>query len=352
MSKELGWAAMNLEMPPRVPRTEYSVTGHYALISRVTGIPVTFDSPANVREQAVRAFCRAWDFSFQWATPVSGSIFGDMRTSMGHAVYADGGTDWNDKISSPFKDPEEVLAFDPESALPKPDKAAIIDFLEKDYARRAAGDTDTVHMTGIYVTCVSAMIDLFGWDLLLMAAGLDPKGFGALIGRYAKWVQVYFDAMAASNVPVIMIHDDICWTSGAVFNPEFYRTFIFPHYKNYMRPLREAGKKIMYTSDGDYTMFLDDIAAAGAGGFVMEPMTDMAYFAKKYGKTHVFIGNADTRILLYGSRDDIEREVRRCMDIGKGCPGYFMAVGNHIPANTPIDACLWYNECYEKLAKR
>jgi len=29
-----------------------------------------------------------------------------------------------------------------------------------------------------------------------------------------------------------------------------------------------------------------------------------------------------------------------------------MAVGNHIPSNTPVDNALWYNECYEKLSKR
>ena len=62
----------------------------------------------------------------------------------------------------------------------------------------------------------------------------------------------------------------------------------------------------------------------------------MSYIAEKYGKTHSFVGNADTRILLNGTREDIEREVKRCMDIGKNCPGFIMAVGNHIPANTPV----------------
>ena len=33
-------------------------------------------------------------------------------------------------------------------------------------------------------------------------------------------------------------------------------------------------------------------------------------------------------------------------------PGFVMAVGNHIPANTPVDNALWYNECYEKLSRR
>ena len=69
-------------------------------------------------------------------------------------------------------------------------------------------------------------------------------------------------------------------------------------------------------------------------------------------KTHCFIGNADTNVLLRGSKDDIYNEVKRCMDIGKNCPGFFMAVGNHIPSNTPVENALWYNECYEKLSKR
>ena len=122
--------------------------------------------------------------------------------------------------------------------------------------------------------------------------------------------------------------------------------------KRYFAPLREAGKIIAFTSDGNYNQFIDDLVDAGVHGFVMEPTTDMAYIASKYGRTHFFIGNADTRILLSGRRPQIKAEVERCMAIGKSCPGFFLAVGNHIPANTPVDACLYYNECYEKLAKR
>ena len=36
MSFECGWSALNLEMPDRVPRTEYSLAEyHFPLISRV-----------------------------------------------------------------------------------------------------------------------------------------------------------------------------------------------------------------------------------------------------------------------------------------------------------------------------
>ncbi len=40
------------------------------------------------------------------------------------------------------------------------------------------------------------------------------------------------------------------------------------------------------------------------------------------------------------------------MAIGKDCPGFFMAVGNHIPANTPVGHALYYNEVYEDLSPR
>ena len=78
----------------------------------------------------------------------------------------------------------------------------------------------------------------------------------------------------------------------------------------------------------------------------------MAAFARDYGRTHGFVGNADTRVLLLGDRDDIRREVARCLDIGRRCPGFVMAVGNHIPPNTPVDNALWYDECYREQSWR
>ena len=45
MSYEDGWAAINLEMPARIPRTEYSADSHWDLIKAVTGIEVGIAQP-------------------------------------------------------------------------------------------------------------------------------------------------------------------------------------------------------------------------------------------------------------------------------------------------------------------
>jgi hypothetical protein len=352
MSYQDGWTAINLEMPKRVPHTEYSVASHWKVIKAVTGMDVSEDSPPELQEQASQALIKAWNFDFMWSTLISGDLFASYHTDMGHAEYAAGGVDRRDTIYCPFKTPEAVLSFDFLATYGSCDRAAWTRGFEQHYQANCAAYPDAVNMTGIYVTLISGFIDIFGWDMLLLAAGTDRVAFGELANRYADFILPYFEALAEADVPVVMVHDDIVWSSGPIISPKWYREYIFPNYERYFDPLLQAGKKIMYTSDGDFTTFVDDLAETGIHGFVMEPMTDMAYVAWKYGQTHSFIGNADTRILLSGSKAEIRAEVERCMAIGKDCPGFFMAVGNHIPANTPVDNVLYYMSVYEELSRR
>jgi hypothetical protein len=352
MSYADGWAAINLEMPPRVPRTEYSAWRHWDLIRAVTGLEVTPHSPAEAQQRASNAFMKAWNFDFRWATLIDRNELAACRTDMGHAEYDAGGVDRRDTVTCPFKAPEEVLAFDPWKVYEPRDQGMLTKRFEEHYQRQCAQTPDLVNMTGIYITLVSGLIEIFGWEMLLEGAGTDPAQFGQVTNRYATWIRQYFEALAAADVPVVMVHDDIAWSSGPFLSPNWYREFVFPNYRNLFAPLRDSGKKIIYTSDGNYTGFVDDVAACGVHGFVMEPSTDMAYVADKYGRSHVFIGNADTRILLSGAREEIRAEVERCMAIGKDCPGFFMAVGNHIPANTPVQNALYYNQVYEELSRR
>lgn len=352
MSFEDGWAAINLEMPPRIPHTEYSVHEHWDLINAITGIEVSFDSPPDVRTRASEAFIKAWNYDFFWSTLIGRDEFGETRTDMGHAEYAAGGVDRRDTIFSAFNSPEAVLDFDPWEALGQQDKGELTRRFEQHYRANCARFPDCVNMTGIYVSLISGFIDLFGWELLLLAAGIDQQRFGQLANRYASWIQQYFDALAEADVPVVMVHDDIVWSAGPFIHPNWYRQYVFPNYKKYLAPLRESGKRIMFTADGNYDLFVDDIAEAGVHGFVFEPLTSLDLIVEKYGQSHVIIGNADTRILLFGTKAQIRAEVERCMSKGRDCPGFFMAVGNHIPANTPVQSILYYHQVYQELSRR
>lgn len=352
MSYQNTMDAINLIMPSKVPRTEYSASEHWGLVKAVTGIDVNFESKEELKRKGGMAFEKAWDFGFSWSILTNSQIFGDCCTKMGHASFADGGTDFSAQTSTPFSDVSEVLSFDPFEAYGELDLKKLTAEYNEHYDRNLLDHPGQVNMTGIYVTMISGLLEIFGWNWLLEGMGEDADAFGAVANRYADWILGYFKALADCKSEVVMIHDDIVWTDGAFTHPNWYRKYVFPNYKRLFEPLHKAGKKILYTSDGTFTEFAPDIADCGINGFVMEPTTDMDYIAKNFGKTHAFVGNADCRILTFGSKQEIKREVERCFNIGREYPGFIMAVGNHIPSNVPVENALYYNECYEELACR
>ncbi len=347
-----GWAALNLEKPPRIPRTEFDAEYHWDLVNTVTGLNVDSNSEHAMQHQASQMFRRCWHYDLLFHCLQIDGDFGSWHTDMGHAAYIAGGGDYNDQVRCPFTTVEQVLQFDPERAWGTHDTCELVPRFEADYQDMKLHNPQLVNMTGIYFTCFTGLIYTFGWEMFLLAGGADPTALGAVAERYTRWIEPYYESMAQCSAPVLYCHDDIVWTHGAVFNPAWYRKFIFPNYRRLFKPLIEAGKKILYICDGNYSEFVDDIADCGVHGFFFEPCMSLEMMAERFGTTHVLIGNMDTRTLLHGTRADIRREVEQGLRIGSECPGYFMAVSNMIPANTPVDKALFYNECYETLSRR
>lgn len=189
MSFEHGWAAINLEMPPRVPRFEADAHVHWKLVNAVTGLDVAPESPEEERCAAVEAFVRAWNYDLMFGSLIHSPELAQCHTSMGHAVYAAGGVDFRNDLNCPFKEPEEVLAFDPWETYGARGKAEITRRFNEHYAMREQQFPTAVNTSGIYVTLSSGLIDIFGWEMLLLAGGVDPEGFGEVANRYASWMQ-------------------------------------------------------------------------------------------------------------------------------------------------------------------
>ena len=183
MSYADGWAAMNLEMPEKVPRTEYSAEFHWDLVREVTGIPVYSDSSREVQEKASGAFQRAWDYGFVWNILIHNQGLEKCRTKMGHAVYATDGTDYDPEIYCPFEEPEEALDFQPMEVYGKLDHRKLVEDFNQDYRKRCQLVPDAVNTTGVYITLVSGLLEIFGWDIFLLILGLEPEGFGETANR-------------------------------------------------------------------------------------------------------------------------------------------------------------------------
>jgi hypothetical protein len=272
-------------------------------------------------------------------------------TRLGHAEW---NTPWgfDGETGCPFATTDEVLAFDPVQEwgiAPKHDMTA--EFRRVLGAARSVAP-DVLVPGGRYDTLFSACIRAFGWEMFLASVPGHEREFDRVLEGFTEISIAESEAWADAGVGVFMTHDDIAWTSGAVFAPAWYRRFIIPRYTRIWKPLKERGIPVVYLSDGDYSAFVDDIAAAGADGFIFEPCVSLAMMAEKFGRTKALIGNADCRVLLSGTGADVEREVRRCVDLGRQCPGWFMLMSNHIPNNVPFDNVRRYFDAFERLRRR
>jgi hypothetical protein len=343
MSYERGRAAIGLEMPDTIPHTEY--ISHRQFTIKVTGY-----DPENPSEGGLAgpALAKALDFDFIWST--YGWDFKTPRAHMGRAKYYE--TEVPYEAYYPFHTVEEVLSYDPLERASIPSMEELTADVRRAWEGGQAAYPDAVFPGGFYNTVFTWPILTFGWELFMEAAMDEPDRFDQVMEGFFQLSMMIVEAHVRAEVPLFLCHDDIVWASGPVFSPAWMRKYVFPRHKRMWAPLREAGIKVLFCSDGNFDAFVDDLADAGAEGFIFEPLTDLRPIVEKYGKSHVIVGNVDSRILQFRGPEEIRREVRRCADLGRDCPGFFFAVGNHIPFTVPIPSVECYLEAIREYGRR
>lgn len=337
MSYQIGIDALNLRPTPRLAHTEYC--SNDALKRRVTGM----SEPSVERE---RAFMDAWEIDFIWSTNDGPEPWEERgrTTDMGHAEFLEHGVDRREAKPSPFKSVEEVLAFDAVAEYGYTDMDTLVRYYEDLYQKARTSFPEQVWTGGYYQTIVSGAIAAFGWDLLLEAAA-DQRRFAKVLDSFYRQAEHHYRAWAQTSIEVFMCHDDFVWTQGPFMRPAFYRAEILPRYKALWSVMKDAGKKVVFTSDGDYTVFVDDVVEAGADALCFEPMTDLDVVVQRYGQTHAILASkVDARTLTFGSAEQIRAEIDATIPLAMRCPGFMFAVGNHIPSNVPVENALLYME--------
>jgi hypothetical protein len=254
-------------------------------------------------------------------------------TDMGHAVYAADGSDLRQARPCPFRSEAEVWAFDAveEYGLPDFDQQvrAYEDFLDR--SRR-----DYPHQLttgGYYKTVVSGAIAAFGWEMLLAAAA-DQAKMEKVFDSFFRRTLFYMKAWARTSADVVIQHDDFVWSTGPFMSSEVYRDTIIARYAELWKPLHEAGKKVLFCSDGNFMCFAEDLVAAGADGLIFEPCNDFGFMVDRFGHRACLVGSyVDCRDLAAGKWDKVRSDIDRTFEQLAACRGGLFAVGNHLAPN-------------------
>ncbi len=341
MSRQLALDTIHLRPTPRIAHTDYSLGYHHEYVRAKTGLP-------DGHEQMVK-MCDLWGFDLQWGT--NDGLHADWgargrATDMGHAVYAADGSDLRQPQVCPFKTVEEVWAFDPVAEYGLPDFDEQVAAYEKIVQDARVAWPNQLTCGGYYRSTVSGCIAAFGWDMFLEACA-DRAKIEPVLERFFRFTQHHMNAWAQTSAEVIIQHDDFVWTEGAFMNPDIYRKVIIPNFGELWKPLHAAGKKVLFISDGNFTEFAEDIAAAGADGFFFEPMVEFGFMVERFGSSHCLIGSdVDCRDMAFAPWEKVKATMDRTLEMSHKCKGLIWAVGNHLPANIPADMMDRYIEYF------
>ncbi|MDX1357973.1 MAG: uroporphyrinogen decarboxylase family protein [Clostridia bacterium] len=352
MSKQRALRAMNLEETDRVPCQEW--IDHPGFIKKTTGI-----DPFEYPTEAVVAVLKALDIDWYVGIPEKSRKFDEGETSktedgVKYTEWGFTGSQWEEEHV--FEDEEDVLSYNPFE-----DSAGRVRIATEKYRRDRINDClkgqplvgDSTLVTGLYYTTLfQCFILAFGWELFLVTARLEPKRFARTIDLFTEFSIRNVKEWLKEDIEVMFCHDDLSLSRGLVFPKEWYDKYIFPNYEKIFDPIKKAGKKLIFVSDGNYTQLIDDLFAVGVDGLIVDNYVELEPVMRKYGKDKVICGNVDSRILTEGSIENVKNEVRRCMDIGKKYPGYFIRAAGDLPHNIPLENIECYFESCREMGRR
>ena len=211
--------------------------------------------------------------------------------------------------------------------------------------QNALGDAG-LYYPMLYTTAFMWAVEVLGWEVFMVAAALEPDRFFEKFLKPCamKSFRIVTEMTAASENPFIFLHDDLCNARGPVFQPDWYTKYIFPLYKDIFKPIKDAGKKIIFVIDGNISHFVPLLPELGIDGVMYEtPATPTELVAEYFGSDgRFFIGGIDTGVLTFGTPEQITEMVMDVCEKYSGCPGFALSCCGGLHGNIPLENLIAY----------
>lgn len=260
-------------------------------------------------------------------------IFSDILTvpdAMGLGLrFAEGG---GPKFDRPVRDESDVARL----AVPDLEKLRYV-FDAIALTRKALGGrVPLIGFSGSPFTLACYMVEGGGSDdfrhlkTLLYAR---PDLLHRILSVNADAVTAYLNAQIAAGAQAVMIFD----TWGGVLASAAFHEFSLAYSRRVLAGLKRENEgrivpRILFTKGGG--AWLEPMAEAGADALGLDWQTDIGQARRRVGDRVALQGNLDPMV-LFGTREAIEREVQQVLDgYGKGS-GHVFNLGHGISQHTP-----------------
>jgi len=184
--------------------------------------------------------------------------------------------------------------------------------------------------------------DILGHEMMLIAMIERPD-----------WIHDIFQACTDIEIQMLelveaqgmvcdgaFVYGDMAYRAGPLMSPAHYREFLQPCHKRFFDEFHNRGMPVIFHSDGDIRLVLDDLIAAGVDA--VNPLEakaglDVRKLAPAYGDRLGFVGNIDATVLLTNDMDRIREEIRSKLSAVMPYCGYVYHSDHSIPPGVRLE---------------
>ncbi len=184
--------------------------------------------------------------------------------------------------------------------------------------------------------------DVLGHEMMLMAMLDRPEWIHDIFDTYTNVAIELFHMAEAEGMVCdgAFIYGDIAYKNGPFMSPEHYREFLQPYHKRLFDEFARRNMPVVYHSDGDIRLVLDDLLQAGV--CAVNPLEnnanmDVRKLAPQYGRRVGFVGNMNVNVLSTNDLDLVREEARSKLEATMPYYGYVCHSDHSIPPGVTLE---------------
>jgi len=163
-----------------------------------------------------------------------------------------------------------------------------------------------------------------------------PDAVEALINYYTNIAIEYGKYAIDEGADAIQLCVDYGNQNGPWMSPAMFRRFVKPALERHADAFKKKGAFVVLHSDGYIMPLLKDVVDAGINAYQgIDAIAGMSLkkVKEEFGSKICLVGNVDPRIIEFGTKEEVEKEVDRCLKEG-GKEGYILSASANISVNT------------------
>ena len=197
---------------------------------------------------------------------------------------------------------------------------------------------DGMKLIAILGKVFTAGWQLMGFNTFCLKLMETPDLVAALVRRIGEIQLAVFERLLRMDtVGAVWVPDDVAYHSGPMVSPAWLTEHIFPWYRRMGDMCREAGKPLIYHSDGDLSALLEPIMDCGFNALhPIEPESmDIFEVRRRVGRRLCLLGNIRVHSLATETpeaiRSLVKDRIERLGHEGAYCVGSSNSVPNYVP---------------------